>query len=213
MISPVLIAKFLSAGAVAQAATGATVVVVAFAGAGAAGVLPGPVQDTFTSIVSDESEVPAEEEHVEETPVEEVPVEEGPADEAPVEESAEQDPAEVVAAWMTEPIDGSFGAWVSAARHDAELMAAMEETGHNFGYYVSRRAHEKGLTEEDLAEEGVDLDELTEDGTVVEETPDAPEGEVTETEQTTQERGNRGNGNGGGNRGNGGGNGNGNGRN
>src|SRR5688572_14237708 len=53
---PALFAKLLSAGAVAQAATGATVVVVAFAGAGAAGVLPTPVQDTFTSIVSDETE-------------------------------------------------------------------------------------------------------------------------------------------------------------
>jgi hypothetical protein len=222
MFFPALLAKFLSAGAVAQAATGATVVVVAFAGAGAAGVLPGPVQDTFTSIVSDETEAPVEEPPVDEVADEEAPAEEAPLEEAPAGESAEQDPAEVVAAWMAAPIDGSFGDWVSAARHDPALMAAIEESGYNFGHYVSERAHQKGLTEEDLADEGVDLDELTEDGTVVEDAPEADgsEGEVAETEQTTPEQGNRGNrghgdGDGGGNRGNGsgGGNGNGNGRN
>jgi hypothetical protein len=222
MFFPALLAKLLSAGALAQAATGATVVVVAFAGAGAAGVLPGPVQDTFTSIVSDESEeIPAEEPPVaeapvEEPPAEEAPVEEVPAEEAPIEEApADLAPDEVVAAWMTAPIEGSFGDWVSSARHDPKLMAAIEESGYNFGHYVSQRAKQKGMTEEDLAEEGVDLGELdgtTDDGTVVEETPegDTPETEVAETGQTTQERGNRGNGNRGGN---GNGNGHGNGRN
>jgi hypothetical protein len=47
-----IIAKIASAGAVAQAATGAGIVLVGFTGAGAAGVLPGPVQETFTSVVS-----------------------------------------------------------------------------------------------------------------------------------------------------------------
>jgi uncharacterized membrane protein YgcG len=216
MFFPALLAKLLSAGAVAQAATGATVVVVAFAGAGAVGVLPDPVQETFTSIVSDEAEVPVEEEApvqvpVEEAPVEEAPVEEAPVDEPLVEETEEQTPEEVVSAWMTAPIEGSFGNWVSGARHDPELLAAIEETGHNFGFYVSQRAKNKGLTAQDLAEEGVDLEELAEDGTVVETSPQAetPEAEVEETEPTTQERGNRGNGNGrGGSNGNGNGNGN-----
>ena len=96
---PALLAKLLSAGAVAQAATGATVVVVAFAGAGAVGVLPGPVQDTFTSIVSDETEeLPVEEVPVEEAPVaeesvEEVPVGEEPVAEAPVVEEPVADAA------------------------------------------------------------------------------------------------------------------------
>jgi hypothetical protein len=219
MFFPALLAKLLSAGAVAQAATGATLVVVAFAGAGAAGVLPGPVQDTFTSIVSDESEeLPAEEIPAEEAPAEEIPAEEAPAEEAPAEDADESDELDPVTAWMEAPIDGSFGDWVSAARHDPELRSAIEESGHNFGYYVSQRAKQKGMTEEDLAEEGVDLGELedtadggtSDDGTVVEEAPeaDAPEVEVEETEPTTQEQGTRGNGNG--NRGgNGGGNGNG----
>jgi hypothetical protein len=219
---PALLAKFLSAGAVAQAATGATVVVVAFTGAGAVGVLPGPVQDTFTTIVSDEAEVPVEEQPVAEAPVEELPVEEAPVEEAPLPEApldeapvAEEPvvltPEEVVAAWMEEPIVGTFGSWVSEARHDADLMAAIEELGVPFGQYVSQRAKDKGMTEEDLVEEGVILDELDDDGTVVEETPeaDAPEDEVGTT-QTRDDRGDRGNGNGRGNgRGNGNGNGNG----
>ena len=51
MIFPALLAKFLSAGAVAQAATGAGVVVVAATGAGATGALRDDVQDTFTTVV------------------------------------------------------------------------------------------------------------------------------------------------------------------
>ena len=55
MFFPALLAKFLSAGAMAQAASGAGIVLVAFTGAGVAGVLPGPVQDTFSSVVSTET--------------------------------------------------------------------------------------------------------------------------------------------------------------
>ena len=51
MLFPALLAKFLSAGAVAQAASGAGICLVAFTGAGVAGVLPAPVQDTFSSVV------------------------------------------------------------------------------------------------------------------------------------------------------------------
>lgn len=51
MIVPALIAKFLSAGAVAQAATGAGVVVVVVTGAGATGTLPEGPQETFDNLV------------------------------------------------------------------------------------------------------------------------------------------------------------------
>ena len=47
-----LIAKIASAGAVAQAATGAGIVLVGFTGVGAAGALPTPVQHTFATVVS-----------------------------------------------------------------------------------------------------------------------------------------------------------------
>jgi hypothetical protein len=212
MFFPALIAKLLSAGAVAQAATGAGIVLVAFTGAGVVGVLPGPVQDTFTSIVSDETatdEIPVEEPPAEEPPAEEAPVveeppaEEVPVEEAPVVEEPVDEAAAAVDAWMTAPIDGSFGDWVSGARHDALLMAAIQQSGHNFGYYVSLRAHNKGLTADDLADEGVDLGELDEDGTVVDGTSEADSSEdgVVETEQATEDSGSHGNGRGNGNRG------------
>jgi hypothetical protein len=51
MFFPALLAKFLSAGAVAQAASGAGICLVAFTGAGVVGVLPDPVQETFSSVV------------------------------------------------------------------------------------------------------------------------------------------------------------------
>ncbi|HEV7210627.1 MAG TPA: hypothetical protein VGN47_02810 [Blastococcus sp.] len=46
-----IIAKIASAGAVAQAATGAGIVLVGFTGAGAAGALPTPVQHSFATVV------------------------------------------------------------------------------------------------------------------------------------------------------------------
>jgi hypothetical protein len=55
MFFPALLAKLLSAGAVAQAATGAGIAVVVVTSAGAAGVLPGPIQETFSSIVGTET--------------------------------------------------------------------------------------------------------------------------------------------------------------
>jgi hypothetical protein len=50
VIVPALIAKFLSAGAVAQAATGAGVVVVVVTGAGAAGAQPEAAQQSFSDL-------------------------------------------------------------------------------------------------------------------------------------------------------------------
>jgi hypothetical protein len=47
-----LLAKIASAGAVAQAATGAGIVLVGFTGVGAAGALPAPVQHSFATVVA-----------------------------------------------------------------------------------------------------------------------------------------------------------------
>jgi hypothetical protein len=47
----VIFAKIASAGAIAQAATGAGIVLVGFTGVGAAGALPTPVQHTFATVV------------------------------------------------------------------------------------------------------------------------------------------------------------------
>lgn len=47
-----ILAKIASAGAVAQAAAGAGIVLVGFTGTGAAGALPDPVQHTFATVVA-----------------------------------------------------------------------------------------------------------------------------------------------------------------
>jgi hypothetical protein len=118
MLFPALLAKLLSAGAVAQAATGAGIVVVAFTGAGAAGILPAPVQDTFSSIAGTDTSDGT-------TPTEDAATEtEAPATEteAPeVEQPAAPTPKADAAAgltleeWQQGPApDQPFGSWVSA---------------------------------------------------------------------------------------------------
>jgi hypothetical protein len=196
MIFSALLAKFLSAGAVAQAATGATVAVVAFTGVGAAGALPGPVQDTFATVVAEVTplEPPTSEEAAEEVVPEETVAEEvETTDEAP--ETAEA----AVAAWIEAGPDGydSFGAWVSESANNAELRAALLEGERNFGSVISKWAHDKGLGDEELAAEleaeGLELDDLTDDVTTAPES-DVDAEDVAETEQaeagtTTKGRG------------------------
>jgi hypothetical protein len=155
MFFPALLAKFLSAGAVAQACSGAGIALVAFTGAGAAGVLPGPVQDTFSSVVgsdttaADESTTPEEGDGaatatptetgtgtgeasgvtaVPELPVE-LPVE------TPVVTPEVPAPADLsLDAWKAGPTPGqSFGDWVSqGARH-----------GYADGKVISSFAHKR----------------------------------------------------------------------
>jgi hypothetical protein len=200
MFFPALIAKLLSAGAVAQAATGAGIVLVAFTGAGVAGVLPGPVQDTFTSIVSDETsteEVPAEEPPVVEAPVVEAPVVEAPVQEAPVEEApvAEAPVVEAPVAetpvdaaelteqqWLEGPADGqSFGDWVSYGAHH----------GWATGQAVSSAAHDRN---DDRRGGGAD------DGAEVEDSDDDAQGDDSSEVEDESDGDHRGRGHGRGNR-------------
>jgi hypothetical protein len=181
MIFPVLLAKFLSAGAIAQAATGAGVAVVVVTGAGVAGVLPDPVQNTVSTVVETVTpiEVPTAEEPVPgepavaepgaEEPVVAEPVDGEPVVEEPVvaepvvEEPGTEDAAFNPEKWVADgPPEGeSFGAWVSASAHKTELREWLRAKGRNFGSMVREWAHEKGLDDQDLIEEGVDLDDLT----------------------------------------------------
>jgi hypothetical protein len=212
MIFPVLLAKFLSAGAVAQAATGAGIVLVVATGAGATGVLGENVQDTVTSVVGVTSEetpgdatgdatVTGEDQT---TRIETTPVVETTAPAEPTE--GQFDPE----AWAANGPEGysSFGAWVSESAHNPELKDWLRAEGRNFGSMVREWAHKKGLDDADLAVEGVDLDELTDVPTtepVSGDTEAEPETEDAGTPAATTERGS-GNGHGNGN-GNGGGNG------
>lgn len=189
MIFSVLFAKFLSVGAVAQAATGAGIVVVAVTGAGAVGVLPDPVQDTVAGVVEtvtpldlpstdDEvvaGDVPTAEpvtEDVTEDVTEEVVEPDAPA------EAAEFD-AQVWADQGPEGYD-SFGAWVSQGAHNKDLL---EARGVRFSTMVRDFARAKGMDdrelESELESEGLALEELTEGATEV--TPEVEE-ETAETQ-------------------------------
>jgi hypothetical protein len=214
MIFPVLLAKFLSAGAVAQAATGAGLVLVVATGAGATGALGENVQDTLTSVVGVTSEEATGDATVDgenaTTETETTPVVETTAPAEPTE--GQFDPE----AWEANGPEGysSFGAWVSESAHNTELKDWLRAEGRNFGSMVREWAHKKGLDDADLAEEGVDLDELTDVPTtepVSGETASEPETEDAGTQVTTTERasgsgngksagaGSNGNGNGSGN--------------
>ena len=198
MIFPVLLAKFLSAGAVAQAATGAGLVLVVATGAGATGALGENVQDTVTSVVGITSEevtgdVTVDGEDVT-TETETTPVVETTS---PVEPTEGQFDPE---AWAATGPEGysSFGAWVSESAHNSELKDWLRAEGRNFGSMVREWAHKKGLDDADLAEEGVNLDELTDEPTtepVSGETASEPETEDAGTQVAATERAS-GNGNG-----------------
>jgi hypothetical protein len=206
MIFPALLAKFLSAGALAQAATGAGVVLVTVTGAGAAGVLPAPVQDGFASVVATVTplEAPTSEEDPVEEPTVEAPVAEEPTVEAPVAEEPARTAAFDAEVWLAGPRDSeTFGEWVRQAAGNAEFKASLRAEGRNFGAIIRDWAQRKHMGAEDLAAEGVHLDELTEDGAeptpVVEREVEAevgPEPRDAGEQAATSERGNRGYGHG-----------------
>jgi hypothetical protein len=197
VLLPVFLTKFLATGALAKAATGAGVAVVAFTGAGAVGVLPDPVQDTFSSIVgaetvSDETQTDVDEdlttdgEVADEETVEEPTEDDGTEDDGTEEETAEPEAFDPVA-WAADGPQGdqTFGEWVrEAARH-----------GGVDGQTVRDWAHRKGMQEDDLEAEGVDLDALTEGEPAEPATGDqALTTETTETAPSQERPGNRGNG-------------------
>jgi uncharacterized membrane protein YgcG len=237
MILSALFVKFLSAGAVAQAATGATVAVVAFTGVGAVGALPDPVQDTFATVVADLTplEPPASEETTDQVVAEETAVEEVVPEEATTEDVAEvptdaggvEDLEAQVRAWALEgPADGqSISAWASEGSK-ADVKRWLRARGMNYGNVVSAWTSGKGFTHEELSALGAQVDEPTETptevvtepdaGVVVEDVPEAEQAEVPATEdrgsRTNGKAYGNGNGNGGGKaHGNGNGNGHGNG--
>jgi hypothetical protein len=201
MFLPALVAKFLSLSAVAQAASGVGIAVVAFTGAGATGMLGDDVQTSLTSVVgaadatSDVSTPVA-------TPTE------TPATETPeVETPAAATPSPAVAAfdaklWAAGPTGAqTFGEWVSQGAHNkAALAAAARARGEvfRFGQVVSSRAHEKHI---DLSEvEGIEDVEGIDDSASSTATHTATHTAEVETEHSTEDT------HGGGNSGHGGGN-------
>jgi hypothetical protein len=225
MILPALIAKFLSAGAIAQAATGATVAVVAFTGVGAVGALPDPVQDTFATVVAEitpleppTSEEPTEE-VVPEVAPEEAVVEDVETTDDTTETTETTEDAEALAAqvkeWaLTGPAEGeSISDWASKGS-TADMKGWLRAHGMTFGNVVSAHASGKGFSEEERAALGADdqpVDapaEPVSDEVSEEESDEVSETDDTEATATTEDSGSRGNG-----KGNGGGNGRGNAKN
>jgi hypothetical protein len=202
MIFSALIVKFLSAGAVAQAATGATVAVVAFTGVGAVGALPDPVQDTFATVVA---EITPLEPPTSEEPTEEV-VPEGTLAEVEAIDEATEVPVDAeatetyVTAWALDGPEGyeSFTAWVEEGNKDARVKDWLRAHGMTFGNVVSAHASGKGFSEEELAVLGGGVEEPVDPATE-EESADVSETEDTVKTQagtTVEDRGSRGNGNG-----------------
>ena len=178
VIVPALIAKFLAAGAVAQAATGAGVVVAVVAGAGTAGVLPGEAQETFSDLIGIEQPT--------EGPVEEVlppadGVEDGVEDGAEDGDGSLDPPDPSTVDGDTEKIDltdvEAAAAWAEEGRavtSQAEFkawLATGKANGWVTGQAVSAAAHARNEARKAARN---DVDEDSEETPEVE-TPEAPE--------------------------------------
>jgi hypothetical protein len=210
MILSALFVKFVSAGAVAQAATGAGVVLVAVTGVGAAGALPASVQDTFATVVATVTPLEAptsetgEETAPEETLPETVPVtvpeviegaEDGTTEDSEAVEAGEFD----VATWAQTGPEGheSFSAWVTESAQNDQLKAALRAKGVSFGAVVSGWANGKGVDKDVLEALGVTAEEPVDAPAEEVETPEVVEDTAGDEVQTTvEDSGSRGNGNG-----------------
>lgn len=189
MIFPALLAKFLAAGAVAQAATGAGIVVVAFTGAGAAGVLGDDVQHTITSAVGGGDGVPATDGSTATGGDDLTSTDPGTVHAPAVASTVPVAPAFDAQAWIDKGPEGyaSFGAWVADSAHNTDLREWLRSEGKTFGSVVRDWAHKKGLDDADLAGQGVDLGDLADDSTTVQPTPETETETETETDTTSDD--------------------------
>jgi hypothetical protein len=221
MIFPALLAKLLSAGAVAQAATGAGIVVVVATGAGATGVLGDDVQDTVTGVVASDEETVQDdasdistdtenEKTATDTGVDPADVEGTEGVESLPVESVDE-PAAAAKAWVEYgPTDEykSFGDWVSSMASNKDMRAELKALDIRFSDVVKKWAHNKGMSDEELeseldgedAELGEPTETAPESGTEVDQPADDAESEVVSSEPREQgngkAKGNGGNGNG-----------------
>lgn len=118
-----IFAKIASAGAIAQAATGAGIVLVGFTGVGAAGALPAPVQHGFATVVAAI------------TPLQ---PSDGTSDVQPAVDS-------------TAPASSSADATTADSTETATTTAPATSTPTNFGQRVSTQAHNGGVSGKDVS--------------------------------------------------------------
>lgn len=195
VIVPALIAKFLAAGAVAQAAAGAGVVVVVVAGAGTAGALPDDAQTAFSDLtgIGETTEEPTDELL---PPTEEVV--------QPVEGDGSLDPAdpttppvvEVPEPTDDEPVEltdaEKAAAWAEAGKAvktQAEFKAWLAEGKDNgwvTGQAVSAAAHARNEARKAPRAGGEDSEETPE---VESPEVESPEEEVDEQEDESEDSG------------------------
>lgn len=204
MFFPALIAKFLSAGAVAQAATGAGAALVVVTGAGVVGVLPDPVQDTVATAV--ETVTPLDLEGGDETDTDGTGADAGAVPAATATTTAPAEPTGAAPTegafdpdlWDDGPVDGeSFGSWVSEGAHNKaaiEAAAALRgEEDLRFGHLVRAFASAKHVDITDVEVDGVELEELI--GTTPTTAPEATQQNPAPAQETAPATAGRGNGN------------------
>jgi hypothetical protein len=172
MFLPALVAKFLSLSAVAQAASGVGIAVVAFTGAGATGLLGNDVQTTLTSVVSAAdagTDVSTPVASPTPTETEATPAVKSPALDAP----AAVTPRTAAEAQLAGPTPGqTFGDWVHEAFPD----------GKADGQIVSSWARQKHVPLSEVeAIEGIDDSDSS-----ATPTPEVETETETETEDSTQ---------------------------
>jgi hypothetical protein len=219
MIFPALLAKFLSAGAIAQATAGAGAVVVVVTGAGVVGALPDPVQDTVATAVEAVTPLDLEggDKAREVVDGDSTGADAGAVSAATATTTAPAEPTAAafdVELWMDGPVDGeSFGSWVSEGAHNKAAIEAADalpgEEGFRFGHLVRSWASAKHVPIEDVEVDGVELEELI--GTTPTTAPELAQETTAPAQETgtaTTSRGNgkpagATNGNGGGNGGQG----------
>ena len=135
MFLPALVAKFLSLSAVAQAASGVGIAVVAFTGAGATGMLGDDVQTSLTSVVgaadvTGDTSTPAPSPTATTTPTVEAPAIVTPADVTP----GPVEPRTPEEAQKSGPTAGEkFGDWVHEAYPDGKA------DGQRVSYWAQRK--------------------------------------------------------------------------
>jgi hypothetical protein len=130
-----IFAKIASAGAIAQAATGAGIVLVGFTGVGAAGALPAPIQHGFTTVVAAISPVAGSADPTNATPA--------------GDSTASTAAASTTAAEPTESTTPESTTSQSAG-------APVSSTPKNYGQQVSSQAHERNAARKAAHKSGSD---------------------------------------------------------
>jgi hypothetical protein len=158
-------AKIASAGAIAQAATGAGIVLVGFTGVGAAGALPTPVQHGFATVVAAISPMAGSDDGSDIQPVTDPTVSSS--------SSAASSSADATTADST-----ATGSTATGSTATDSTDAPASSTPKNFGQRVSEQAHNGGVSGKDVSSWAHERNAARKSGTAT--STDSPEADETE---------------------------------